>query len=143
MEYWISVEGSREGPYTREQLLLMRIPANALVWREGMNQWLPAAQMEELVGLFTPYELQQSGVNPIPPRKSPPTYLVWAILSTFCCCLIPGIIAISYALGVKSKFDSGDYEGADKYSERAALWVILSFVLGLLMMPLQFAFMFL
>lgn len=74
------------------------------------------------------------------PVTCPPTYLVWAILSTLCCCLPCGIAAIIYASGVKTKFNGGDIEGAMKYSERAALWVILSFVLGLISLPFQMIF---
>ena len=70
-------------------------------------------------------------------KECPPSYLVWAILSTFCCCQVFGIIAIIYAAKVQPKFNSGDYEGAAKYSERAALWIILSFVCGLALSPLQ------
>lgn len=70
-------------------------------------------------------------------KECPPSYLVWAILSTFCCCQVFGIIAIIYAAKVQPKFNSGDYEGAVKYSERAALWIILSFVCGLALSPLQ------
>ena len=70
-------------------------------------------------------------------KECPPSYLVWAILSTFCCCQLFGIIAIIYAAKVQPKFNSGDYEGAAKYSERAALWIILSFVCGLALSPLQ------
>lgn len=70
-------------------------------------------------------------------KECPPSYLVWAILSTFCCCQFFGIIAIIYAAKVQPKFNSGDYEGAAKYSERAALWIILSFVCGLALSPLQ------
>lgn len=72
-----------------------------------------------------------------PPFECPPTYLVWAILSTLCCCQLFGIIAIIYAANVKTKYNRGDYEGAVKTSERAALWVILSFVTGLATIPLQ------
>lgn len=74
------------------------------------------------------------------PVTCPPTYLVWAILSTLCCCLPCGIAAIIYASNVKTKFNGGDIEGAMKYSERAALWVILSFVLGLISLPFQMIF---
>lgn len=69
-------------------------------------------------------------------QECPPTYLVWAVLSTLCCCFPLGVVAIIYGSNVQSKFYSGDYEGAVKYSERAALWVILSFVIGLTLTPL-------
>ena len=72
-----------------------------------------------------------------PMPECPPSYLVWAILSTLCCCQIFGIIAIFFAANVKPKYNRGDYEGAKKNSERAALWVILSFVIGLVTIPLQ------
>lgn len=70
-------------------------------------------------------------------KECPPSYLVWAILSTFCCCQIFGIIAIIYAAKVQPKYDRGDYDGAVKASESAALWIILSFVCGLALSPLQ------
>ena len=77
------------------------------------------------------------GMPPHPDVKCPPTYLVWAILTTLCCCQPFGIVAIIYAANVKSKYDRGDVEGAKKNSERAALWVILAFVVGMVTMPLQ------
>lgn len=80
---------------------------------------------------------QSMGMPPHPDVKCPPTYLVWAILTTLCCCQPFGIVAIIYAANVKSKYDRGDVEGAKKNSERAALWVILAFVVGMVTMPLQ------
>ena len=77
------------------------------------------------------------GMPPHPDVKCPPTYLVWAILVTLCCCQIFGVIAVVYAANVKSKYNRGDVEGAIKNSELAALWVILAFVVGLVTMPLQ------
>lgn len=80
---------------------------------------------------------QPMGMPPHPDVKCPPTYLVWAILTTLCCCQPFGIVAVIYAANVKSKYDRGDVEGAKKNSERAALWVILAFVVGMVTMPLQ------
>lgn len=80
---------------------------------------------------------QSMGMPPHPDVKCPPTYLVWAILTTLCCCQPFGVVAIIYAVNVKSKYDRGDVEGAKKNSERAALWVILAFVVGLVTLPLQ------
>ena len=83
------------------------------------------------------YAPQPSGMPPHPDVKCPPTYLVWAILTTLCCCQPFGIVAIVFAANVRSKYDRGDIEGAAKNSEKAALWVILAFVVGLLTLPLQ------
>ena len=70
----------------------------------------------------------------------PPTYLVWGIVSTLMCCQIFGIISIVYGAQVSSKYQQGDIEGAKKYSERAAMWSILSIVVGLITVPFIVAF---
>lgn len=74
--------------------------------------------------------------QPIMPPQSqlppcPPTNLAWAIIVTVLCCQILGIIAIVYAAQVRSKYDMGLYEKAEKYSELSALWCQLSIALGL------------
>ena len=62
----------------------------------------------------------------------PPTYLIWSVLCTIFCCFIPGIIAIIYSSQVSTKFYSGDIEGAKRSSRIAEIWIIVSFVLGIL-----------
>ena len=64
--------------------------------------------------------------------KMPPTCLVWAVVSTVCCCLPAGIVAIIFSSQVSSKYYAGDLEGATRASERAQIWIIVSFVLGVL-----------
>lgn len=75
----------------------------------------------------------------IPPK--PPTYLVWSILSVILCCMIPGIVAIIYSAKVTSRYEEGDYEGSQKASETAELWLIIAVVCGLVAVPFQFLFM--
>lgn len=62
----------------------------------------------------------------------PPSYLAWAIISTLCCCIPFGVVAIVYASKVNSLWARGDMYGAKKASERAQMWTILAIVLGLL-----------
>ena len=62
----------------------------------------------------------------------PPTYLVWSIVMTILCCTIPGIVAIIYSAQVSSKFYQGDIQGAQRASQRAEIWIIVSFVVGVL-----------
>lgn len=64
--------------------------------------------------------------------KMPPSYLVWAVVMTVLCCLPAGIVAIIFSSQVSSKYYSGDIEGATRASERAQIWIIISFVLGVL-----------
>ena len=61
----------------------------------------------------------------------PSNYLPQAILSTICCCLIPGIVAIVFAAQVNGKWDSGDQDGAEKAAAQAKLWVWIAFGLGI------------
>lgn len=67
-----------------------------------------------------------------PTAQMPPTYLVWSVIMTILCCTVPGIVAIIYSAQVSSKFYQGDIEGAHRASERAQIWIIVSFVLGVL-----------
>ena len=63
----------------------------------------------------------------------PPTYLVGAILSTLFCCLPAGIVSIVYAAQVSSKWNAGDYYGAQDASKKARTWMIVSIVVALVL----------
>ena len=73
----------------------------------------------------------------------PPTWLIWSILVAVFCCFIPGIIAIIFSSQVSSRYYAGDLEGAWLASRRAEIWIIVSFVLGVLAATLYLPFMFL
>lgn len=61
-----------------------------------------------------------------------PNYLAPAILSTICCCLPVGIIAIIFAAQVDSKLTAGDRAGALEASNKAKLFTWMAVILGLL-----------
>lgn len=71
----------------------------------------------------------------------PSTYLIWSILVTVFCCFIPGIIAIIFSSQVSSRYYAGDMEGARRASRMAEIWIIVSFVLGVLTATLYLPFM--
>ncbi|MDE6812019.1 MAG: CD225/dispanin family protein [Muribaculaceae bacterium] len=77
-------------------------------------------------------------------EKMPPTYLVWAVVMTVLCCLPAGIAAIVFACQVSNRFYAGDVEGARRASRNAEIWIIVSFVLGVmantLYLPLMLLF---
>lgn len=82
----------------------------------------------------------ESAQSPAPQNYSPqgpaaganiPNHLVWAILSTICCCLPAGIVAIVFAAQVNSKIAAGDIAGAQSSSQNALLWTYISVGLGL------------
>ncbi len=62
----------------------------------------------------------------------PPTYLLLSVLVTLCCCFLPGIAAIVFSTMVSSRYHSGDIEGARRASRQAEIWIIVSFVLGVI-----------
>ena len=81
---------------------------------------------------FNPYSEPASGqMGQGGPRPNIPNHLVKAIISTICCCLPFGIVAIVFAAQVNGKLDSGDYGGAQKASEQANMWGNIAIGVGI------------
>ncbi len=154
MQYWLHIDGTQHGPFQMEELVKAGITPDTYVWREGLEDWIMAKELDELAILFTEAETAQNdfGNVPLPGTATPPaipsqplyvvssqpftppcppTNLVWAIIVTVLCCQIFGIVAIIYATQVKTKYAMGQYEKAVKYSENAALWCKLGIAFGL------------
>ena len=62
----------------------------------------------------------------------PDNYMVWAILSTICCCLPFGIVAIVKASDVNSLYIRKQYDAAFQASEDAKKWSLIAFIVGLI-----------
>ena len=67
-----------------------------------------------------------------PREPMPNTYLVWSVVISLLCCLIPGVIAIIYSASVSSKYYKGDIEGAKRASRNAQIWCIASIICGII-----------
>lgn len=78
-------------------------------------------------------------MNQMPP--CPDTYLVWAILTTLCCCLPFGIVAIVYSSKVNSAYNAGDYNGAVRNSNIARNWCIASAISGVVFSGIYYVMM--
>ncbi|MDE7402668.1 MAG: CD225/dispanin family protein [Muribaculaceae bacterium] len=76
-----------------------------------------------------PFRQPEANLNKREPM--PPTYLLWAVLATICCCMPAGVVAIVFASSVSSRWFAGDIEGARKASRNAEIWIIVSIVLGI------------
>lgn len=76
----------------------------------------------------------------IPREPMPPTFMLWAVLSTICCCLPAGVVAIVFAAQVGSRYYARNYEGARKASRLAEIWIIVSIVLGIVSNALYLPF---
>ena len=61
----------------------------------------------------------------------PDTNLVLAIISTICCCLPLGIVAIIYSSKVSGLYAAGQYQEALKASANAKKWAIWSIIAGI------------
>lgn len=68
--YMLAVNGQQYGPYTMQQLQQMaqvgQMNAQTLVWCQGMTAWEPAANRQDLAGLFAP---AMPSTPPPPPIK--------------------------------------------------------------------------
>lgn len=126
MEYFLTINGQNIGPITAERVFDYPVTPETLIWHEGLTDWIPLKQDS---ALFTEYinrnpEPPIYSVNPIPRNKppKPSSYLAFSIITTICCCLVTGIIAIVYSTKVDSAYYNGDYEKAFKYS-KTAYWL--------------------
>lgn len=100
----------------------------------------PDPAFQERQGVPSPPPMPQAPLPPAQPiapanpaghsEPMPPTHLVWAVLATLFCCLVPGVVAIFFSSSVSSRYYVKDYEGARRASERAEWWIIASVVLG-------------
>ncbi len=67
MNYYIFVNKEQQGPYSLEELRSRHIASDTLVWREGMEQWMPAWQVEDLRPLFETAQQAQTTPPPVQP----------------------------------------------------------------------------
>jgi len=65
MEYFMIENGKQTGPFTINQLAQKHITSETLVWAEGMSNWTPAWQVEQLKYIIT------GGPQQTPPPYSP------------------------------------------------------------------------
>ena len=95
----------------------------------------PAQPASPQVNATAPNGMQGTPFNPTPAQGESPmpsTYMIWSVLATVFCCFIPGIVAIIFSSQVSTRYIAGDIQGARQASDRAQIWIIVSFVLGLL-----------
>lgn len=72
------------------------------------------------------------GYVPAAAEPMPSTHLVWAVLATLLCSLLPGIAAIFMAIQVSARYSRSDIEGARRASRWVEIWIIVSIVLGVI-----------
>lgn len=97
-----------------------------------------------------PVNRDESSAQPVQPAPSAqpvqpaqvteviPNHLVFAVITTVCCCLPFGIVAIIYSNQVNTKVALGDVQGAKEASNKAKIWCIVSLVSGFVVGLLYF-----
>ena len=68
---------------------------------------------------------QQKPLNWVP-------YLVLSIISTVCCCLPFGIVAIVFSAKINSAMAAGNIEEAQHAAKNAKIWIIVAFAVGII-----------
>lgn len=112
-------------------------------WAEVLKMDYDPSKVNQPQPPFYP-GMTPAGVNDQQSSQQPPlpkNYIVWSVLVTVLCCFVPGIVAIIFSSQVTSKYYSGDYEGARRASRNAEIWIIISFVLGVISSTLYLPFM--
>jgi hypothetical protein len=69
-----------------------------------------------------------------------PNYLWQSIVVTLCCCLPLGIVGIIFAAQVNSKLAQGDIAGARDASQKAKMFTLIGFAVGLVIIVLSMIF---
>ncbi|QZE15209.1 CD225/dispanin family protein [Halosquirtibacter laminarini] len=147
--YFIIVNGEKKGPLQLEELVKNGLQSDTLVYHKGLSNWTLANEVPELQSLLgdlpPPFSstTQKSSdrsknidIENKPPK--PKTWLVEAILSTICCCMITGIVSIVYSSKIDSLYYKGEYERAEQASQHAKTWFIVSICIGVILIILNF-----
>ena len=74
-------------------------------------------------------------------QPKPSNNLVLAIITTACCCLPLGIVAIVKASKVNSYYLAGQYELAEQASKDAKKWSIIGIISGIVINIIYYVFM--
>lgn len=138
MKKYFYTDGTNNfGPFTLEELREKNITRETKVWFQELGEWKPAGSVSELSEIFKlappPIIKTNSTFNMenINNQRPPKTWLVESILVTLFCCLPFGIAGIVNAAKVESRFYAGDIGGANRSSEEAKKWTLVSVWLGL------------
>lgn len=82
-----------------------------------------------------------AGAGQMPPVK-PDNYLIWAILTTICCCLPFGIVSIVFSSKVNSLWMMGQYAAAQQAAADAKKWATIAAICGIVFDIIYFAWYF-
>ena len=79
------------------------------------------------------------GPGPVP-GETIPNYLWQSIVVTLCCCLPLGVVGIIFAAQVNTKLAQGDIAGARDASQKAKMFTLIGFGIGIVVIILYAIF---
>ena len=91
------------------------------------------AEMDDRTGSCPKCATPVTGEQAAPASVKVPNHMILAVITTFFCCLIGGVIAIIFSSQVNPKLAKGDIEGAKTASRVALGCIIANVVIGLLL----------
>ena len=72
MEYYIVLNGVKEGPFALEELKAKGVTESTLVWKNGLTDWVKASTLPEVMqALYTAPAAPQPQAAPVPPQPQP------------------------------------------------------------------------
>ncbi len=150
---WYYSENNQQlGPVSEDDLKQKArsggLKPTTLVWKDGMGDWKPIAELPELAISIqnapvaasnvlgapaagqNPYAAPQASIvqSPATQMSSTAPYinsggiLAFAIVSTVMCCPPFGIPGIVYAAKINGQMSAGDYMGAQESARKAKMW---------------------
>jgi hypothetical protein len=147
--FLVSRNGQQLGPYTLDELRRYygqgRIADTDHAWCDGMPQWVPLTHLLRIapspvtpprIPLDHAYRSQNRVEQTIVQHVivKPDSYMLSAVLVTLLCCLPFGIVSIVFASQVDTKFNAGDYAGAQDSSNKAKNWYHAALIAGILIL---------
>ncbi len=145
--YYVMINGQQQGPYTMSQIKEMGLDSSTYVFNNELSsQWLKLSDVPEFNNItpppFTPPPItSKSNVTNNNQTQVPPkNWLLESILVTIFCCIPFGIVGILSARKVETLFYQGDSAGAQKASEDAKKWTIVSLICGIVAAIIGFIF---
>lgn len=151
MNYHVVIEGQAVGPYTPQQLAALGINGETLIWYQGLENWVPAASVPEVMAAISAAQnhnsepKQQPAVpqTPVQPQQQhsfietrPVSNLVFAIIGLVM--FFPlGIPALIKAIRVNGLWAQGQHEEAIAQSNSARKLGLIAIIIGAVLFTLN------
>jgi hypothetical protein len=155
-QYFYFEGNTQKGPVSLDELL-KNITAETEIWTQGMTDWAKAGTVPEIAALLSTTTPQNgtpsgNGTQTIPASagykteytansQQPEfqTLLIWAIISTFLCCNITGVVGIVLDLKAEIEWTKGNFDKAHEKFRNAKTWTIIGAVLAVIFYIVYFS----